>query len=175
MPKPLIKLLPKIVFELDSTNFKNNEALPIEQMSGKMGIAGGKDLSPQLSWRGYPEQTKSYALTVYDPDATTVSGFWHWAVYKIRGTTNQLVEGAGRYDGSDLPEGSIQLTNDAGVKGFMGAAPPKGQGAHRYFFVLHALDCTNLELSADASPAYLMLNIGDHLLGRAVIMGTAIH
>jgi hypothetical protein len=141
------------------------------QVSGRMG-AGGADESPQLSWSGFPADTKSFAVTVYDPDAPTASGFWHWAVADIPVTTTSLPSDAGDDEGSGLPEGAFQLSNDAGLTRFIGAAPPAGHGPHHYFVVVHALDVETLELPRSATPAYLGFNLFTHTLARAVLVGT---
>jgi Raf kinase inhibitor-like YbhB/YbcL family protein len=133
----------------------------------------GKDISPQLSWSGAPLGTKSYAVTVYDPDAPTGSGFWHWAVADIPATVTELPEGAGDDTGSGLPEGAVQLPNDARVTRFLGAAPPAGHGVHRYFVVVHALDVESLGVPADATPAFLGFTMSSHVLGRAILVATA--
>ncbi|WP_410598475.1 YbhB/YbcL family Raf kinase inhibitor-like protein [Amycolatopsis sp. lyj-90] len=133
----------------------------------------GKDVSPQLSWSGAPLGTKSYAVTVYDPDAPTGSGFWHWAVADIPATVTELPEGAGDDSGSGLPEGAFQVLNDARVARFLGAAPPAGHGVHRYFVVVHALDVETLGVPADATPAFLGFTMASHVLGRAVLIATA--
>ena len=104
--------------------------------------------SPQLSWRGAPTGTKSYAVTVYDPDAPTGSGFWHWAVANIPATTTSLPEGAGDDAGVDLPAGAFQLPNDTRLPRYIGAA-------------------------ADATPALLGFTIAGHILGRATLVATA--
>ncbi|GAB3552914.1 YbhB/YbcL family Raf kinase inhibitor-like protein [Arthrobacter tumbae] len=158
-------------FELTSTDIADNQPLDALQASGRMG-AGGQDVSPQLSWSGFPEGTRSFAVTVYDPDAPTASGFWHWAVFNIPVGTTSLPAGAGTEDGAGLPAGAVQLKNDGGFPGFVGAAPPPGHGAHHYHVVVHAVDVEQLEIPAEASNAYLGFNLFSHTLGRARIVGT---
>jgi Raf kinase inhibitor-like YbhB/YbcL family protein len=156
-------------FELTSTDIGHEEALSSAQRSGVMG-AGGEDVSPQLSWSGFPPETKSFAVTVYDPDAPTASGFWHWAVFNIPADVTELPRGAGDQKGSGLPSGAIQLKNDAGMTGFLGAAPPEGHGKHRYFTVVHAVDVEKLDVSPDAACAILGFNLFMHTLARARIV-----
>jgi Raf kinase inhibitor-like YbhB/YbcL family protein len=158
-------------FEVTSDDLVDGATLAKAQVSGMMG-AGGSDTSPQLSWRGYPAETKSFAVTVYDPDAPTASGFWHWAVADIPATTTSLPSGAGDEAGSGLPDGAVQLANDASMKRFVGAAPPKGHGPHHYYVVVHALDVERLDLPEGATPAYLGFNLFSHGVARATIVGT---
>ncbi|WP_432133628.1 YbhB/YbcL family Raf kinase inhibitor-like protein [Streptomyces sp. bgisy154] len=160
-------------FTVTSTTVADGAAWPAEQFSGLFGVPGGKDVSPQLSWTGAPEGTRSYAVTVYDPDAPTGSGFWHWAVADIPATTTGLPEGAGDDTGSGLPEGAFQLPNDARMARFVGAAPPAGHGPHRYVVVVHALDVESTGVAADATPAVLGFTMAGHVLGRAVLTATA--
>ena len=137
--------LPKLPsFHLESASITDGQPLAMPQVSGIMG-AGGEDVSPQLSWSGFPDGTRSFAVTVYDPDAPTASGFWHWAVANIPASVTDLPGGAGAQDGGSLPEGALQLRNDGGFAGYVGAAPPSGHGPHRYFVVVHAVD-TELSL-----------------------------
>ncbi|KQS65752.1 YbhB/YbcL family Raf kinase inhibitor-like protein [Modestobacter sp. Leaf380] len=155
-------------FALTSTDVSDGVGLGREQVSGKMGL-DGEDRSPQLSWSEFPEGTRGFAVTVYDPDAPTASGFWHWAVAGIPASVTELAAGAA--DGG-LPEGAVQLRNDAGFAGFVGAAPPAGHGPHRYYVVVHALDTDDLGVPADATPAFLGFNLFSHTLARAVLVPT---
>ncbi|MEI4271249.1 YbhB/YbcL family Raf kinase inhibitor-like protein [Klenkia sp. LSe6-5] len=155
-------------FTVTSTDVRDGEPMGREQVSGKMGL-DGEDRSPQLSWSGAPEGTKGYAVTVYDPDAPTASGFWHWAVTGIPASVTELPSGAA--DG-ELPDGALQLRNDAGFAGFVGAAPPEGHGPHRYFVVVHALDTDDLGVPAEASCAFLGFNLFSHTLARATLVPT---
>jgi Raf kinase inhibitor-like YbhB/YbcL family protein len=170
---PFARLPEAATFTVTSTTVADGAALAAEQFSGAFGVPGGKDVSPQLSWSGAPEGTKSYAVTVYDPDAPNHSGFWHWAVADIPAGVTELPEGAGDDTGSGLPEGAFQLPNDARAARFIGAAPPAGHGVHRYFIVVHALDVESIGVPAEATPAFLGFNIASHILGRAVLTVTA--
>ncbi|MFV8174759.1 YbhB/YbcL family Raf kinase inhibitor-like protein [Mycolicibacterium peregrinum] len=162
--------LPKLpTFTLTSESVTDGQPLANDQVSGIMG-AGGADVSPQLSWSGFPAETKSFAVTVYDPDAPTASGFWHWAVADLPATVTELPAGAG--DGGDLPGGAVTLTNDASLKRYLGAAPPAGHGPHRYYIAVHALPVESLELPEGATPAYLGFNLFGQAIARAVIHGT---
>lgn len=170
-PGPYDALPPLPTFTLTSETVTDGATLGRAQVSGLMG-AGGEDRSPQLSWSGFPSGTKSFAVTVYDPDAPTASGFWHWAVADIPATVTSLPEGAGDDDGSGLPAGAQTLANDASLKRFVGAAPPPEHGPHRYYIAVHAVDVERLDLPENATPAYLGFNLFSHAIARAVIVGT---
>ena len=148
--------------------------------------ADGGNVSPQLSWSGFPDGTKSFVVSLFDPDAPTPSGFWHWAVAGIPVSTTDLRQGAGA-DSSGaqssqsrsgtasagaLPAGAFQLRNDAGVSGYSGPQPPPGDRAHRYFLVVHAVDVDALEVDETASMAYLAFQLAFHTLARGVVVGT---
>ena len=158
-------------FTLTSDSVTDGQPLANDQVSGIMG-AGGSDTSPQLSWSGFPEETRSFAVTVYDPDAPTTSGFWHWAVANIPASVTELASGAGDKDAPRLPGGALQLRNDGGFAGYVGAAPPSGHGTHRYFVVVHAVDTETLDVDADTTPAVLGFNLFFHTLARATLVAT---
>ena len=164
--------LPRVPgFTVTSSDCADGRPLAQPLVSGVMG-AGGEDRSPQLSWSGFPDGTRSFAVTVYDPDAPTASGFWHWAVANIPASVTELPSGAGDKDAPKLPEGAVQLRNDGGSAGFVGAAPPAGHGAHRYFIVVHAVDTDRLDVDADTAPAVLGFNLFFHTLARATLVAT---
>ena len=156
-------------FTVTSDDFTNMQPLSPAQYSGKMGVPGGRDESPQLSWTGAPQGTKSYAVTVFDPDAPTASGFWHWAAFNIPAGTTSLPGNASA--AGELPPGTVELRNDAGFPGFVGAAPPAGHGPHRYMVVVHAVDVVSLDVPADATAASLGFALFTHTLARARITG----
>jgi hypothetical protein len=153
-------------FKLSSGDVANGATLTNEQVFNGFGCSG-KNVSPALSWSGAPAGTKSYALTVYDPDAPTGSGWWHWVVVNIPVGTTSLARGAGTADGKALPAGSQQVRTDFGSTGFGGPCPPAGDKPHRYLFTLYALKAEKLELPADATAAMAGFNIHGNQLGKA--------
>lgn len=169
LPDPYARLPKLPSFGLTSQSLTDGQPLAAAQVSGIMG-AGGQDASPQLSWSGFPEGTRSFAVTVYDPDAPTLSGFWHWAVANLPVDVTELPAGAG--DGGALAGNALTLVNDAGLRRYVGAAPPAGHGPHRYYVAVHAVNVATLDLSSDASPAYLGFNLFQHAIARAVLHGT---
>ena len=168
-PNPYDTLPALPAFTLASASLTDGGTLANAQVSGIMG-AGGGDVSPQLSWSGFPAATRSFAVTVYDPDAPTLSGFWHWAVADLPVSVTELPAGAG--DGGPLPGGAVTLANDAGLRRYLGAAPPAGHGPHRYYIAVHAVDVDSLGLPEGATPAYLGFNLFGHAIARAVIHAT---
>ena len=158
-------------FTLTSPTIKPGSTLSDAQVFKGFGCEG-KNVSPALKWSGAPKDTKSFAVTVYDPDAPTASGFWHWAVANIPASVTELPSGAGDKDAPRLPDGALQLRNDGGFAGYVGAAPPSGHGTHRYFVVVHAVDTETLDVDADTTPAVLGFNLFFHTLGRATLVAT---
>lgn len=153
-------------FKLSSPTIKPGSFLTDAQVFNGFGCTG-KNISPALSWSGAPAGTKSYALTVYDPDAPTGSGWWHWVVYNIPAAATQLPEGAGGADGKGLPSGSVQGRTDFGAAGFGGACPPAGDKPHRYVFTVYALKTDKLEVPAEATAALVGFMINANKLGEA--------
>lgn len=169
---PFAKLPEVPRFRLTSTDIADGVELSPRHRSGIMQIPGGEDVSPQLSWSGFPAATRSFALTCYDPDAPTQSGWWHWAVLDLPLGCTELPTGAGGPDGVGLPDGAISLRNDAGLPGYLGAAPPEGHGAHRYFYMVQAVDVETLGLGPDTTPAALGFTLFFHSIGRAWLTPT---
>ena len=153
-------------FTLSSPTIKPGSTLGDAQVFNGFGCSG-KNISPALSWSGAPAGTKSFALTVYDPDAPTGSGWWHWVVYDIPAAATQLSEGAGSADGKGLPAGSMQARTDFGAAGFGGACPPAGDKPHRYVFTVYALKTDKLEVPADGTAALVGFMVHANMLGEA--------
>ena len=127
--------------------------------------------SPQLSWSGFPAGTKSFAVTCYDPDAPTPSGFWHWVLVDVPLSTTSLDQGAGAA-GASLPGGAFHVRNDWSSKDYGGAFPPDGDRPHRYYFVVHAVDVDSLGVDDEASAAVVSFSLAFHTLARAQLVGT---
>ncbi len=153
-------------FRLESPTIKPGGMLTEAQVFNGFGCTG-RNLSPALKWSGAPKDTKSFAVTVYDPDAPTGSGWWHWVVFNIPASVSELPEGAGAADGKGLPAGAVQGRTDFGAPGFGGACPPKGDKPHRYVFTVHALKTEKIEVPADASAALVGFMLNANRLGKA--------
>ncbi|WP_433169006.1 YbhB/YbcL family Raf kinase inhibitor-like protein [Kribbella sp. CA-247076] len=159
------ELLPKAgTFTLTSTDVTDGEAL-----SDDHAFALG-NTSPQLSWSGFPAETKGFVVTCFDPDAPIVSGFWHWVLVNLPATVTSLDTGAGATP--RLDNGAFHVRNDFGTKDYAGAAPPAGDQRHRYYFVVHAIDVEALDVDADATPAVVGFNLAFHTLARAILTPT---
>jgi Raf kinase inhibitor-like YbhB/YbcL family protein len=156
-------------FEVTSNDVTDGRPLDDDQVADK------GNTSPQLSWSGFPEDTKSFTVTCFDPDAPTPSGFWHWVLVDVPASVTSLERGAGLEGGARIPEGSFMCRNDGGSKAFMGAAPPEGDQVHRYYFVVHAVREETLGVDSDASPAVVSFNLAFKTAGRAILHGTYQH
>jgi Raf kinase inhibitor-like YbhB/YbcL family protein len=153
-------------FTLASPSIKPGSMLTEAQVFNGFGCSG-KNVSPALEWKNPPKGTKSFAVTVYDPDAPTGSGWWHWVVYNLPAASTMLAEGAGSADGKGLPIGAVQGRTDFGAPGFGGACPPKGDKPHRYIFTVYALKTERLEAPADGTAALIGFMIHANKLGQA--------
>lgn len=158
-------------FELRSSDVKANEPVPTEQVFDGWGCTG-KNVSPALEWSGAPAGTRSFALTVYDPDAPTGSGFWHWQIFNIPASVTKLAKGAGDPKALLAPAGSVQGRNDYGSIGYGGPCPPPGDAPHRYVFTVFALKTERIELDATASAAVIGFNLNANVIARATFTST---
>jgi Raf kinase inhibitor-like YbhB/YbcL family protein len=167
-PNPY-ELLPAVgTLSVASEDVRDGEQLAPEHLFNDWGMTG-LNLSPQLSWSGAPEGTRSYAVTCFDPDAPTPSGFWHWCVADIPASVTSLERGA------TLPEPAFAVANDTGSVGYAGAAPPAGDVPHRYYFVVHAVDVESLGVPLGASCAVVSFNLVFHTLARGMVVPVYSH
>ena len=162
------ELLPRLpLMGLESTDLTSGAPLPDAH------VQAFGNTSPQLSWSGAPDETKSYVISCYDPDAPTPSGFWHWTLVDVPASVTSLATGAGA--GTDLPEGSFHIRNDASSKDYFGAAPPEGDQVHRYYFAVHAVRDETLGVDDDASAAVVAFNLAFKAVARGLLVATYQH
>ena len=152
-----------------SDDVAHDHTFPDACLADIMGMTGD-NLSPHLRWDGAPPETQSFAVTCYDPDAPTGSGFWHWVVFDIPADVNELPRGAGSGSMEGLPKGAKHARNDAGASGYLGPAPPPGHGDHRYVFTVHALSVPTLGLDETATPAFVGFNVTFNTVARGALV-----
>lgn len=157
---------PAAAFTLKSTDVAANATMTTKQVFNGFGCTG-QNVSPALSWTGAPVGTKSFAITVYDPDAPTGSGWWHWMVYDIPPTAASIPAGAGNTGKPGLPAGALQGMTDFGAKGWGGPCPPPGDKPHHYIFTVYALKVAKLDVPATATSALIGYNLNGNALGKA--------
>lgn len=162
-PYDLLPTVPS--FPVTSASFQPNAKLPIV-LTGE-----GSNASPQLRWSGFPEQTQSFLVSCFDPDAPTPSGFWHWNVVNLPATITELALAAGTGD-ETLPGGAFHVRNDIGTPRYTGPMPPEGDRAHRYYFAVHALSVPSLDVNGLSTPTEVAFNALFHTIARGVLMGT---
>ncbi len=163
-------------FTLTSDSFSDSEFLGPDHILSEdfgFGCAGGNQ-SPQLTWSEPPAGTESFAITCFDPDAPTGSGFWHWVVVNIPKDVRQLALGAGSAGGA-MPDGGLQTRTDFGAPGYGGPCPPEGDHAHRYFFTIHAVSQPELPVNADTAAAVVGFMLNFNTVDKAALMGLYKH
>jgi Raf kinase inhibitor-like YbhB/YbcL family protein len=168
-PLPYDFMPPVPSFTVSSEDVADGQLMSNNQVYNGFGMTG-HNISPQLSWSGFPAETRSFAVTIFDPDAPTGSGFWHWVVIDVPASVTSLPTGAGDGAGSGLPTGAFQVRNDYTTKDFGGAAPPAGDPPHRYVIAVHAVDAETLGINSDVSPALAGFNLRFHTIARGLLI-----
>jgi hypothetical protein len=159
------------VFRVRSQDIPSNNQLTEAQLFKGFGCSGG-NISPQIAWQNPPAGTKSFAITVFDPDAPSGSGWWHWTVVNIPASTNAIHAGAGDVSQRALPAGAIQGRNDFGYSGYGGACPPPGDKPHRYQFTVWALKTDKLPVDSNASGALVGYMLNSNVIAKAELTAT---
>lgn len=157
-------------FKLSSNDIQDGKQLGENQIQNGSGCSG-RDISPALSWSGAPASAKSFAVTMFDPDAPTGSGWWHWTIVNIPATVRELPRDAGNRDGTKVPVGAVQGRTDFGSPGYGGACPPNG--THRYHFKVWALDVDTLPVDRESSGALVGYLLNAHSVAAAELIPTA--
>lgn len=155
-------------FILKSSDIKGGKQIDKKFIFNSFGCSG-QNISPQISWVSVPPHTKSFALTVFDPDAPTQSGWWHWLVLNIPLNFKEIPQGFGNENKFNLTNGIIQIRNDFSTFSFGGPCPPAGDKKHRYVFTLYALSVEKIDLKEDSSPAIASFMINQYVLSKSVI------
>jgi hypothetical protein len=153
-------------FKLSSPEIKPGSTMAKSFEFNGFGCSG-ENRSPALKWSGAPRDTRSFAVTMYDPDAPTGSGWWHWVVINIPADTTELAANAGALNSTTLPKGAVQNRTDYGVAAWGGACPPQGDKPHRYIFTVYALKIDKIDVPADATAALTGYMIHANALGKA--------
>jgi Raf kinase inhibitor-like YbhB/YbcL family protein len=156
--------------KLTSSEIKPGGKISMEHVFNGFGCTG-QNISPALKWSGAPAKTKSFALTVYDPDAPTGSGFWHWVVFNIPANVTSLPKNAGDPKANLMPAGAVQSRTDFGVPGYGGPCPPQGDKPHRYIFTVFAVDVDHLDADENTTAAVVGFNLHFHTLAKTTLMG----
>lgn len=173
MKKIILMLLVSVSFA-----FAEGFTLKSDDISGQLTNAqvfngfgcSGENISPSLSWENVPQGTKSFAITMYDKDAPTGSGWWHWIVVDIPKDVTSLAQNSGDVTLNLMPKGAVQTRTDYGKSGFGGACPPVGHGAHQYVITVYALDVESLGVDADAAPGLVGYMINAHTIAKASVI-----
>ncbi len=155
-------------FRVLAPDLESKGRITLPHVFNGMGCKG-QNISPALQWLNAPAGTKSFAVTAYDPDAPTGSGWWHWVMYNIPASTTELAAGAG--NGKNAPSGSVQGNTDFGTKGYGGPCPPVGDKPHHYHFTVFALKVDKLDLPGNATSAMVGYNLNANKIATARVTG----
>jgi Raf kinase inhibitor-like YbhB/YbcL family protein len=161
---------PASALTLTSPDIRPGAKISMSRSSIGFGCSG-LNISPALYWSGAPRETRSFAVSVYDPDAPIRSGYWHWVVFNIPSNVTSLRKGAGDLKRDVAPQGAVQSRTDSGAFGYAGPCPPRGDKPHRYLFTIFAVDVDKLEADENSSPAFVTFNLHFHTLAEAALMG----
>jgi len=175
MNDPFAKMKAVPEFIVTSTDVLDHHFRTAQPLSKTFQMPGGQDQSPELSWSSAPLATKSYVVTMYDPDTPTMSGYWHWLVLNLPSTCQHLASDSGNMLTPNLPAVANQCLNDFGKPGYIGAAPPKGHGNHRYFLTVFALDVPTITVDPAATPGAVNVAFMNNIIGKASLIVNVEH